>query len=151
MRFASSMPLSGNRRMSKHVIAAVSQLPPGTRRLVTIKGRPVAVFNLDGDFFALINRCPHQGASLCEGEVTGLVTSEKPGEYRISRPGEIIRCPWHGWEFDIRTGQSWCDPSRIKTRQYPVEVAPGTSLVKGPYTAETIPVSVEEDYVIVEV
>jgi nitrite reductase/ring-hydroxylating ferredoxin subunit len=137
--------------MSKHVVAAASDLPSGSRKLVTVKGRPIVVFNLSGEFFALINHCPHQGAGLCDGEITSLVTSERPGEFHLSRTGEIIRCPWHGWEFDIRTGQSWCDPSRIKARPYPVEVAPGASLVKGPYVAETVAVSVERDYLVVEV
>jgi len=137
--------------MSKHIVAAVADLPPGSRKLVTVKGRPIAVFNLGGEFFGLLNRCPHQGGSLCEGLLTAVLTADRPGEYRMSRAGEIIRCPWHGWEFDIRTGQSWCEPDRIQARQYPVEVAPGADLVKGPYIAETIPVAVEEDYVVVEV
>ncbi|HYZ34963.1 MAG TPA: Rieske (2Fe-2S) protein [Crenalkalicoccus sp.] len=137
--------------MSKHAVAAVSELPPGSRRLVHVKGRPIVVFNLSGEFFALINQCPHQGAGLCDGEITGLVTSDRPGEFHLSRAGEIIRCPWHGWEFDIRTGQSWCDPSRIKVRPYPAEVASGAKLVQGPYVAETVPVRVEEDYVVLEV
>ena len=137
--------------MSKHIIAPVTELPPGSRKLVTVKGRPIAVFNLGGEFFGLLNRCPHQGGDLCEGLVTAVVTADRPGEYRMSRHGEIIRCPWHGWEFDIRTGQSWCEPDRIQTKQYPVEIAAGTDLVKGPYIAETIPVSVEENYIVVEV
>lgn len=137
--------------MSKHVVAMVADLPPGSRKLVTVRGRPIAVFNLDGAYYAMINRCPHQGAGLCEGDVTGLVIADGPGTYRIIRDGEIVRCPWHGWEFDIRTGQSWCDPSRITARQYPVEVMPGTRLVKGPYVAETVPVSIEKDYVVVDV
>ena len=137
--------------MSKHIIAPVTELPPGSRKLVTIKGRPIAVFNLGGEFFGLLNRCPHQGGDLCEGLVTAVVTADRPGEYRMSRHGEIIRCPWHGWEFDIRTGQSWCEPDRIQTKQYPVEIAAGTDLVKGPYIAETIPVLVEENYIVVEV
>ena len=62
-----------------------------------------------------------------------------------------MRCPWHGWEFDIRTGQSYCDPATIRTRAYAAGVAPGSSVVEGPYVAETIPVRVEEDYVVVEV
>ena len=57
---------------------------------------------LNREFVGLLNRCPHQGAALCEGPLTGLAQS--------SDPGEIIRCPWHGREFDIRTGQSCCDP-----------------------------------------
>lgn len=137
--------------MSKHVVATVAELPPGSRKLVTVRGRPIAVFNLGGEFFGLLNRCPHQGGDLCEGLVTAAVTADRPGEYRMSRHGEIIRCPWHGWEFDIRTGQSWCEPDRIQTRQYPVEIAAGTDLVKGPYIAETVPVAVEQEYIVVEV
>jgi 3-phenylpropionate/trans-cinnamate dioxygenase ferredoxin subunit len=134
----------------KHVVATVADIPPGGRKLVTADGRAIVVFNLAGEFFALSNRCPHRGGSLCQGRQTGLVESDGPGHYRYSRPGEIIRCPWHGWEFDIRTGQSWCDPTRVRARPYTVSVQPGTRLVAGPYVAETVPVSVENDYVVVE-
>ena len=90
--------------MSRHVVAPTREIPPGSRKLFTIKGRPIAIFNLNGDFYGMFNRCPHQGGSLCEGAVTGLVESTAAGRYSYSRRGEIIRCPWHGWEFDIRTG-----------------------------------------------
>lgn len=135
--------------MSKHVVAAVQDLPPGSRRLFHVKGRPIAVFNLDGAYFGLLNRCPHQGGSLCAGAVTGLIESARPGDYRLSRVGEIVRCPWHGWEFDIRTGQSYCDPETIRTKKFDVAVESGEGVVKGPYIAETITVTVEQDYVVV--
>jgi nitrite reductase/ring-hydroxylating ferredoxin subunit len=136
--------------MAKHVVAAVGDIPPGARKLAEINGRSIVVFNLGGEFFALNNRCPHRGGSLFHGKQTGLVESDGPGNYCYSRPGEIIRCPWHGWEFDIRTGQSYCDPKRFRARAYPVNVEPGSSVVKGPYVAETIAVSVESDYVVVD-
>jgi len=136
--------------MAKHVVAAVGDIPPGTRRLAQVNGRAIVIFNLGGEFFALNNRCPHRGGSLCQGRQTGLVESDGPGNYRYSRPGEIIRCPWHGWEFDIRTGQSYCDPKRFRARAYPVNVEPGSAVVKGPYVAETLAVSVESDYVVVD-
>ena len=136
--------------MAKHVVAAVSEIPPGTRKLATVSGRAIVVFNLGGEFFALNNRCPHRGGGLCDGVQTGLVEASEPGHYRYSRKGEMIKCPWHGWEFDVRTGQSWCDPSRVRVRHYPVSVEPGSGLVAGPYVAETVPVSVENDYVVVE-
>jgi 3-phenylpropionate/trans-cinnamate dioxygenase ferredoxin subunit len=87
---------------------------------------------------------------LCDGVTTGLIQSSEPGHYRYTRRGEIIRCPWHSWEFDIRTGQSWCDPGKVKTRRYQVTVEQGAALVEGPYKAETFPVSIENDYVVVE-
>jgi nitrite reductase/ring-hydroxylating ferredoxin subunit len=136
--------------MPKHVVATVGEIPPGGRKLVTIRGRQIAVFNLGGEFFGLFNRCPHQGGPMCEGILTGLIESTQPGEYRYSRKDEIIRCPWHGWEFDIRTGQSFCEPAKVKLRSYPVEVAEGQIVAEGPYVAETIPVTIEQHYVVVE-
>jgi nitrite reductase/ring-hydroxylating ferredoxin subunit len=137
--------------MTRHVVAPVSEIPPGGRKLVTVKGRPIAIFNIGGEFFGLLNRCPHQGGNLFAGRLTGLLEAPVPGKYVYSRQGEILRCPWHGWEFDIRTGQSYCDPERIRARAYAVEVEPGKTVVEGPYVAETVPVHVEEDYVVVEV
>ena len=137
--------------MSRHVVAAVSEFPAGSHKEVTIKGRPIVVYNLQGEFYGLLNRCPHQGAMLSRGFLGGLLQGEGPGKVRCTRLGEIIRCPWHGWEFDIRTGRSWCDPGRVATRTYPVAVAQGGALVEGPYVAETVAVSVEDDYVVVEV
>ena len=136
--------------MAKHVVAAVSEIAPGGRKLVEVNGRAIVLFNLSGEFFALSNRCPHQGGALCEGRLTGLVESSEPGEYRVSRQGEILRCPWHQWEYDIRTGKSWCDPRSVRVRNFPVTVEPGARLVEGPYVAETFPVSIEDQYLVVE-
>jgi nitrite reductase/ring-hydroxylating ferredoxin subunit len=136
--------------MARHVVAAVGEIAPGERKLVNVAGRAVVVFNLDGEFFALGDRCPHKGGSLSQGKLTGLVESSAPGEYRYSRRGEILRCPWHSWEFDVRTGRSWCDPERLRARNYAVSVEPGARVVEGPYVAETFPVTVENDYVVVE-
>jgi 3-phenylpropionate/trans-cinnamate dioxygenase ferredoxin subunit len=136
--------------MAGHVVATVDQIPPGKRKLVEVGGRAIVIYNLAGAFFALANRCPHRGGSLFDGIQTGLVESTEPGCYSYSRPGEMVKCPWHGWEFDIRTGKSWCDPSRLRIRQYPVSVRPGTQLVEGPYVAESFPVRLEDSYVVVE-
>ena len=48
----------------------------------------------------------------------------------------MIRCPWHCWEFDIRTGQSLCDPNSVQARAFDVAVEPGKTLVEGPFVAE---------------
>lgn len=136
--------------MAKHVVATVGEIPDGGSKLVEVKGRPIALYHVKGEFFALYDKCPHEGGSLCKGKLTGLVESDGPGDYKLSRPGEIVRCSWHGWEFDLRTGKSWCDPRRMRVRNYAVSVEPGTRLVEGPYVAETFPVSVEGEYVVVE-
>jgi nitrite reductase/ring-hydroxylating ferredoxin subunit len=136
--------------MARTVVAAASEIPPGGRKIVTVGGREIGVFNLGGAFYALLNRCPHQGGKLCLGTVTGLVTSSEPGRFDYSRPGEMLKCPWHNWEYDIRTGQSWCDPEHSWVKTYQVVVEKGATLVEGPYVAETFPVSVESDYVVIE-
>ena len=136
--------------MAKHVVAAAAELPPGTRRLVTVKGRDIAIFNVAGEMFALLNRCPHRGGSLCQGKLTGLVQSSEPGQYAFSRVGEILRCPWHGWEFDIRTGKSWWAPDEVKTRSYAVSVESGAAVAAeaDDYRLEKFPVAIEQDYVV---
>jgi nitrite reductase/ring-hydroxylating ferredoxin subunit len=137
--------------MGRHVVAAVGEIAEGERKLVTLEGREIGVFNVKGDFYALLNKCPHSGAELCRGMVIGLAQSDEPGEYKITRPGEFLRCPWHGWEFDIRTGQSWFDPKKVRTRAYKATIEPGAELVKGPYVAETFPVRVEENYIVIDI
>ena len=89
-------------------------------QIVDIAGRSIGVFNVNGEFFALRNRCPHQGGPLCNGHTSGFVTSSSPGEYHVTRQGEIVRCPWHGWEFDIRTGQALYD-ERLRVKTYLVQ------------------------------
>lgn len=137
--------------MARHVVAPLSDLPPGTRKLVEVQGRPIALFNIEGDVFALLNRCPHQGGSLCDGILIGLIESTEPGNYSYSRQGEILRCPWHGWEFDVRTGLSRCEPTKIKTRAFDVAVEAGETVTEGPYVAETFEVTIDDDYIVLEV
>ncbi len=136
--------------MARHVVATVEEIPPGARKIVKVAGREIGIFNIAKEFFALINRCPHEGGELCKGRLVGLMESDHPGEYWLTRHGEMLRCPWHGWEFDIRTGQSWCDPLNTRVRSYNISVQPGETLVKGPYVAETVPVAVERDYLVVD-
>jgi 3-phenylpropionate/trans-cinnamate dioxygenase ferredoxin subunit len=61
----------------------------------------------------------------------------------------MVRCPWHGWEFDLATGRSYCDPARMKVRTFGVKVCPVAALEEGPYRIEVFPVRVEDAYVVV--
>jgi nitrite reductase/ring-hydroxylating ferredoxin subunit len=135
---------------TRHVVAKVGEIAAGGKKLVHVKGRDIGVFNVNGEFYALLNKCPHAGASLCAGRIIGLAEAPEPGHYRLSRQGEMLRCPWHGWEFDIRTGQSWCDPQSTFVRSFEVKVEHGEQLAKGPYVAETFPVTVEDDYLVID-
>ena len=133
------------------MVATIDEVAPGASKRVTVAGRDIALFNLGGEFFALANKCPHESGSLCDGRIIGLAMADEPGQYRLLRDGEFVKCSWHGWEFDIRTGQSWCDPSNTRVRAYDTAVEKGEAVVKGPYVAETFPVAIEQNYVIVEI
>jgi nitrite reductase/ring-hydroxylating ferredoxin subunit len=113
--------------MSRHVVCGVDELPPGQHRIVTLLGRSIGVYNVNGNFHALLNRCPHRAAPLCEGVVTGLITSPAQYQRELTRDGEIVRCPWHGWEFDILDGRSVFNPHRVRARSYEVVVEAGAT------------------------
>lgn len=147
--------------MPKHVVGTVAEIPPGEKKIVDVDGRSIGVYNVNGEYFAILNRCPHQGGPLCLGRTAGFLKTDAPGgEYVYTRKGEIARCPWHGWEFDIRTGRSWVHPDSVRVRSYETgvtapedveaEVDPETGYVRGPFTAETFPVSVDRLNVVVD-
>jgi len=149
----------------RYLVARADEILPGGRKIVEVAGRSIGVFNVGGEFLAIRNRCPHQGAPLCEGRVWGALTASAPGVFDYSRGGEILACIWHGWEFDLRTGQSLCEPQRLRVRRYPANVETvavpdtdaaagaevGNERVPGPYRAEVYPATTEGDYVVIDV
>ena len=103
-------------------IARTEEIPLGGVRIVRVAGTEIGIFRTPDGFKALKNICPHQGAPLCRGEVTGTFAPSKPQEYIWTREGEILRCPWHAWEFDLRTGEALHVPGRrVKTYRVAVE------------------------------
>ena len=132
----------------KFTVALVSEIPLGARKIVDIAGRSVGVFNVGGTFYALKNVCPHQFAPLCEGKIMGTTLPSAPGEYIYGRQGEIIRCPWHGWEFDLTNGRSIFNPHRCRVKAYQVSLEPPEA--EDP-SVESYPVTVEEARVVVTV
>lgn len=141
--------------MTRHVVCKVHELPPGQRRIVTIAGRSIGVFNIAGVYHAIRNVCPHQLAPLCLGKITGTTAPAPPGEYNWVAAGTIIRCPWHGWEFDITTGRSIVDPARLRVRNYQVSVEPAACAgnCPGPANAsvETYRVAVEDSDIVLHI
>lgn len=137
-----------------YAVARTSEIADGERLIVEVRGHSIGVFNVGGEFHALLNRCPHQGAELCKGLLQGNVASDRPGELHFDSGTRLLRCPWHGWEFDIKTGRSYFDPKRTRVRSYPTSVEHGDAIgadgrIEGSFRAETIPVSVEDDYVVI--
>jgi len=101
----------------RYVVARTEELPPGQRRIVTVRGREIGVFNVGGEYFALLNYCPHRFAPLCLGRLRPLVTSADVPQVGHERENEILKCPWHQYEFDIRTGKALFDP-KLAVRTY---------------------------------
>jgi nitrite reductase/ring-hydroxylating ferredoxin subunit len=89
----------------RHRIAAVSEIPPGTGREFVAGGRIIALFHLEDGFHALDGICPHAGGPLGQGELHG----------------NIVTCPWHGWQFDVVTGRH-CLNARLCQTSFPVTV-----------------------------
>jgi nitrite reductase/ring-hydroxylating ferredoxin subunit len=151
------------------VVSPLADFPPGERRIVDVGGRSIGVFRVGDRFFGIRNRCPHQGGPLCLGHLLDTAVADTPGSAEVSNEPLRIACPWHGWEYDLDTGQSFLGAAAPGVRSYGVTLEPGaslldgepaprtgapgapqTKLVRGPYTAETFEVRVEDDYVVLE-
>jgi nitrite reductase (NADH) small subunit len=140
----------------RYVVGAVHDFPLGSSRIVypdEVKSG-IGVFNVDGQFYALKNTCPHMGGPLCRGRVRGTSMAEMTADGRLEmrwvRDGEIISCPWHHWEFDIRTGQTIFS-SRRRALSYPVSIEPAEVVERLRAGVETVPVSVEDATVVIDV
>jgi nitrite reductase/ring-hydroxylating ferredoxin subunit len=119
--------------MEDHIVATEDELDEGDRIVVQIKGRDVGVFNVDGEYYAYTSWCAHQGGPACEGRITGTMEAEVDPETRTvektwGREGEIIMCPWHGWEFDITTGKARTRED-VKLPECPVRAEDGSIIV----------------------
>jgi nitrite reductase/ring-hydroxylating ferredoxin subunit len=130
-------------------VARVADIPAGGCKRVEVNGRAIGIYNVGGRFYALFDRCPHQGGPLSAGTVASDLRSERPGQLCFDAARSYVTCPWHGWEFDLATGQSWFDV-RTRTRRYGVDVAAGQEILRapGPYQAELAEVAAEDDYVV---
>jgi 3-phenylpropionate/trans-cinnamate dioxygenase ferredoxin subunit len=63
--------------LARHIVAKVGDIPPNRSKLVTIRGRQIALFHVNDSYFALTDRCPHEGGSLCAGLLVGRLTSDR--------------------------------------------------------------------------
>jgi 3-phenylpropionate/trans-cinnamate dioxygenase ferredoxin subunit len=109
--------------MSTCRVAKVDSLPRGERRLVTAEGLgSIAVFNVDGRYYAIRNVCPHRGGPLGCGRLRPHVVATDVYQIAFEREDEILKCPWHNWEFDLKTGRALYDQTaRAKTYRVSVE------------------------------
>jgi nitrite reductase/ring-hydroxylating ferredoxin subunit len=108
----------------RYEVASLQELRQAGRKIVTIKGMEIGVFAVGDEVYAWRNMCPHGGAPVCEGPVCGTRLPSLVYEYKYGKDQEILRCPWHGWEFDLLTGQHLVNEN-VKLRGYKVEVEEG--------------------------
>jgi nitrite reductase (NADH) small subunit len=99
--------------MGRVRVGHVADVPPGAARVIDAGRRTLALFNVEGAFFAIDNACPHRGGPLGEGDVDGTV----------------VTCPWHAWRWDVRTGVNVNNPA-VKLGCFPVTVEEGALVVE---------------------
>lgn len=111
--------MTGVNQVDVHFVATTDEIPVNTHKIIEAKGLSIGIYNINGEFYAINNYCPHQGAELCKGPVSGTNLPSDVYQYNYGRDQEIVRCPWHGWEFDIKTGISLFSDS-VRTKTYKV-------------------------------
>ncbi|WP_281690344.1 Rieske (2Fe-2S) protein [Pseudonocardia thermophila] len=108
------------------VVCAEAELSPGAGRLARLRGKEVLVVRgADGVVRAVANRCPHQGARLSDGPISGEFLYDDEVGVTLSRIGQVVRCPWHNYAFDLETGCSLLEPDRFRIATYPVAIVDG--------------------------
>jgi nitrite reductase (NADH) small subunit len=109
--------------MKAYPVAPASELRPGTRRTVVVEGREIVVMNVGGSFYAVRNRCAHQGGPIGEGPVTRTVfaRAERHWEPEPGPDHSVLRCPWHGMEYELASGNAIGNP-RSRVRIYETQV-----------------------------
>jgi len=120
------------------VVGPAEEIAPGQRRIIVpFRGRAgIGVFNVGGTFHALRNLCPHKSGPLCTGRVSGRIVADAPpsgrplvvADFDVAQDGEIIRCPWHLWEFEVATGKCLVDAT-VRVKTYPVSIEEGEVVV----------------------
>ena len=110
-------------------VAALADLTEGKPRILSVAGREIGLIRWRDEVFAVRNICPHQLGPVCGGYAMPLLTGAVDGSIEVEDDRPVVVCPWHNWEFDVRTGRAaWADaPYRLKT--YPVRVEGGRVLV----------------------
>ncbi|GAB6862901.1 Rieske (2Fe-2S) protein [Haloplanus litoreus] len=115
---------------TRHYVADVDEIADGDRVIVDLDGREIAVFNVGGEFNALSNYCVHQGGPACEGLVSGSLEVDDEMELTYDATNKVVSCPWHGWEFEIESGEHLA-PTDYRLPTYRVVVQDGAVYLEG--------------------
>jgi nitrite reductase (NADH) small subunit len=111
----------------RHELFGMDELRPGELRAVRIAGVAIVVMRTPaGDYRALRDSCSHHGAPLSHGRLQPVTVGDDVGCYELSTDRFVLRCPWHGYEFDTENGRCLADPEHARVRAYTVTVEGGT-------------------------
>ena len=113
-----------NTSLAKYFACKEDEVSKTGKIIVTVKNLEIGIFKVDDGYYAWRNMCPHAAAPVCAGHVGGTTLPSSVYQYRYGKDRQILRCPWHGWEFDLTNGTHLADPS-VKLRGYPVLVQHG--------------------------
>jgi nitrite reductase/ring-hydroxylating ferredoxin subunit len=116
--------------MEWHAVAGVDEVAPGKAKIVTVNDKQIGIFQEGGNYYAILNVCPHNKAEVCKGRVTGTLFSSTPGEYEMRHDKLVLRCPWHRWEFSLDTGKSVIPSVKERLLTYEVKAEDGNIFVK---------------------
>lgn len=105
-----------------HPVGSVEDLRRERCRVVEVDGQRIGIISVGTEFFGVRDRCPHRGAEMSQGTVSGTLLASAPQNFVYGRHDRVIRCPWHGWEFDLETGRSLLEPERVGVKVYRVTV-----------------------------
>ena len=111
-------------------VGAADSFPAGVFVMVAVPGRDIGVVKLaSGELRAVRNQCPHKGAPICRGIVGGTWPPSAPGRLEFGRDGEVLVCPWHGYEYDLNTGEEMFQTGSTRLKMYDVSVRDGQVFV----------------------
>lgn len=115
--------------MKRQVVCQLEEIPDGTMKAVELESRAIVLIRKGKEVFALRDTCPHQGARLSNGVLTSRRLSSVAGDYRAEKAKQIVRCPWHNWEFDAASGRCLHDPQRLRVAVYRTEIENGQVVI----------------------
>jgi nitrite reductase (NADH) small subunit len=116
--------------MQEFVVGRADEFPPGSRHILEVGGRSIGIYHSGGRLFAVQNVCPHALAPICERDLSGTFLPTPIGEDpEYALDGLVLKCVWHGWEWDVRSGTSLFTGEKRRLKVFPIRVEKGDVVV----------------------
>lgn len=106
----------------KYYVGTVDEIAECQPKIIEIEGISIGIIYTNGNYHAIRNVCPHKQGPICKGDVRGTMLPTNPQEYMYGMEEQVIVCPWHGWEFDLETGEGLFSINDRKLKKYSIEI-----------------------------